>query len=70
MPRTSTPSLDELAERLTANGVAADPSKVASAILGLARLREWNSQPGMLVSWLEQLALDVAHAGRWESPEP
>ena len=53
------PSLDELEERLKANGVQADPRKVASAILGLARQRSWNDHPEGIVAWLEQLAVDV-----------
>ncbi len=60
------PALDGLDDRLKVNGVQADAQKVASTILGLARINGWNSQPEKFVAWLEQLALDVGHSGAGE----
>jgi len=57
----STPALNELEDRLKANGVTASPRKIASAILGLARICGWNERPQEFVTWLEQLALDVVN---------
>jgi hypothetical protein len=55
-------ALAELEERLKANGVQSDPSKIASAILGLARINCWNERPEQLIEWMERLALDVGHS--------
>jgi hypothetical protein len=65
----STPALDELAERLQVNGVNDDPAFVASAILSLANMNEWDSQPEKMVTWLEQLALDVLHTPQHRAGE-
>ncbi len=53
------PRIDELQERLAANGVAADERKIATAILGLAHINGWTEHSERIVQWLEQLALDV-----------
>lgn len=57
-------ALNELRERLDLNGVHADPVRVASAILGLARLQAWAEHPERMQEWIERLALEVAHPPR------
>ncbi len=52
--------LDELDERLKANGVDVDPRAVASALLAIARINQWPGHPERMTEWLFQLALDVA----------
>jgi hypothetical protein len=59
MPITA---LDELDERLKANGIYADPTKIASAILGVARNHRWNDRPHEIVAWLEELALNAGQS--------
>jgi hypothetical protein len=54
------PALEQLHERLKANGVDADPRAVASALLAIARINEWPEHPERATAWLLQLALDVA----------
>jgi hypothetical protein len=61
------PALDELHERLLANGAGSEPLRVAAALLALARTMDWNQNPHLLVAWLEQLALDVAQA--WQKQD-
>jgi hypothetical protein len=63
------PALDELHDRLLANGAGSEPLRVAAAILALARTMDWNQNPQALVSWLEQLALDVAQAWQKQDEE-
>jgi hypothetical protein len=62
------PALDELQERLAANGSTAEPFHVASAILDLSHQKNWNKSPSELIAWLEQLAFDVAKYWKPESP--
>jgi hypothetical protein len=52
-------ALAELRERLDLNGVQADPVRIASAILGLARLYEWAEHPERMQEWIERLALET-----------
>ncbi|MFL5240964.1 MAG: hypothetical protein ACJ8FY_02560 [Gemmataceae bacterium] len=59
MKTITVPALAELEERLTLNGIEADPCNVASALLGLASANEWNKRPDRFAEWLEQLAMDV-----------
>lgn len=58
------PALDELHERLVLNGVAGDARQIATALLGLARVNGWTERPERMVTWLEQLALDLARPPR------
>lgn len=62
MPPRPTPALNELEQRLLANGIASDPRPFASALLGLAGGNGWNDDPSAFVNWLEQLALDVVQS--------
>ncbi|MBY0524500.1 MAG: hypothetical protein K2R98_13925 [Gemmataceae bacterium] len=57
-----TPALDDLDERLLANGVKVDGRRVAAAVLGLASERDWNGAPVAMGEWLERLAIEVATA--------
>jgi hypothetical protein len=52
-------ALNELRERLDLNGVNADPVRVASALLGLARLHGWAERPELMREWIERLALET-----------
>jgi hypothetical protein len=52
-------ALDELDDRLVANGVNVDPLRVATAILGLARVNDWTEHPERMAEWIERLALEV-----------
>jgi hypothetical protein len=70
MPRSaSSTAMHELGEWLVTNGSATAPVRVASRLLATARERDWDRDPAMLVSWLEELALDVAHAWQTDDPE-
>ena len=51
-----------LRERLDLNGVQADPVRVASAILGLARLHDWSAHPELMKEWIERLAMEAINS--------
>jgi hypothetical protein len=61
--------MQELGEWLISNGSATAPVHVASRLLTTARARDWDKNPGTLVAWLEELALDVARAWQTDDPE-
>lgn len=55
MSKKPTPALDELKESMRANGVAADPMRIASLVLCIHR----NClESGQLTDWIGQLAID------------
>jgi hypothetical protein len=56
------PALNELEQRLLANGITDDPRPFASAILGLACGNRWHVNPETFVAWVEQLAVDVVQS--------
>jgi hypothetical protein len=63
-----TATLAELSAKLAEQGVTAEPLCVASALLGLARVKGWTKLDGTAaVLWLEQLASEVLKAS---GPEP
>lgn len=62
-------AISELGEWLVSNGSATEPVRVAPRLLAAARERDWDRDPAILVSWLEDLALDVAHAWQTDDPE-
>jgi hypothetical protein len=70
-------ALIQLETHLKAQGIDIDPSRVASALLGLARLRSWHEKSAALVEWLEQIAFEVlqvpsfgATPSRTATPQP
>ena len=65
----SSTAIHELGEWLVSNGSATAPVRVASRLLAAARERDWGRNPATLVGWLEELALDVAHAWQTDDPE-
>jgi hypothetical protein len=58
--------LDELDERLKTTGVTADPKKVASALLSIAVIHNWNGPPQNVVEWMESMAVELAQS--WPKP--
>jgi hypothetical protein len=60
-----TASFAELCVKLADHGIHADPVGVATALLGLARVRGWSKGDGMAASqWLEELASEVIRSAR------
>lgn len=57
--QSTCPALDVLQQWLTANKVAVDSRKVASALLGLAHEEEWNSHPEHLIDWFARASTEV-----------
>jgi hypothetical protein len=51
--------LRQLEERLEANGLGADALRVATVILGIARINGWTENPERMSEWVERLALEV-----------
>jgi hypothetical protein len=66
---TALTAMHELGEWLISNGSATSPLQVARRLLRTAQERNWNHDPGTLVAWLEELALDVARAWQTDDPE-
>jgi hypothetical protein len=58
--RGSCAALDDLDERLKANGILPDVRKVASSIIFIAIEHGWGSDPAHMLAWLQQLAVDLA----------
>ena len=61
--------LQELRTYLEAQEVHADALQVGAALLALARTQQWNKNPDEMVSWLEDLAMDVARNWRHSEAE-
>jgi hypothetical protein len=55
--RSPFPALDELRDRLVANGVNVEVLRVASALLDL--VHQQAGDPHAVILWIEQLAIDV-----------
>ena len=55
-------ALGELIDRLQANGIEAEPLRVATAILAIARVNEWTERPEQAAEWIELLAMEVVSA--------
>jgi hypothetical protein len=50
--KTSThPAIDELHEKLLANGIEVDPVRIASALLGVIRDMDQRNKPRALYDW-------------------
>ena len=61
MMTSSHPAIDELHEKLLANGIEVDPVRVASALLGIVRDLDQRNKAAALFDWVEQLAVDVGN---------
>jgi hypothetical protein len=64
MKTSSHPAIDELHEKLLANGIEVDPVRIASALLGVVRDLDQRDKPTALFDWVEQLAMDVGNISK------
>jgi hypothetical protein len=53
--------LSQLADRLETNGISVDAVRIATVMLGIARMNDWTEHPERMGEWIEQLALDVVN---------